>query len=153
MKCKKIQKYLSALMDNEADPGREDQLKEHLASCEFCSKKLKHFGAVYDLLNEIHNIKPDTYFLTRLNNRIEKSKSDKKNIQTWSWRQKVLVPATICAGLVFGIFLGFQLFQFFHQPEQISQQQQQSTHIDTDIFNTAPSGSITATYVTKSSFE
>jgi predicted anti-sigma-YlaC factor YlaD len=71
MKCSKIQKKLSAYLDNEVSQTEKGIIEAHLASCSVCQSALQDFSMINDELKLVPGMEVPPYFSTRLKQRIK----------------------------------------------------------------------------------
>ena len=141
MKCKSVQKNLSAFIDKEIAANSTSEIQEHLESCIECNSLFKRLKKADVLLDSPLELPADPYFVTRLKARIkldEKPSGIKK-------LERFFAPAYIVAGLLFGAFLGINAGRAVMQPPQV-QKNYGEFYGASDVFNSFPSGSLAAAY-------
>jgi predicted anti-sigma-YlaC factor YlaD len=107
MKCKDIQKYLSAFLDGELDQSRRVIVEQHLTDCPSCESLLNRLAAVYQFIDSKEEI-ADPFFPTRLTVRLKQERSIPHHAGSRVVWNKFLIPATIISGLFLGVIIGFQ---------------------------------------------
>ena len=148
MKCKKIQRRLSAFIDDQVEKKERTIIAEHLKSCSACETERQKLLTVHAQIADEIRLHADPFLLTRVKARAEKNQS--RLGQIGSVAAKVFVPATIFAGLCIGVLLGLQLTTLMVSPIQSGTDNEavpRYSYIDPTIYEPIPSGSITATYV------
>jgi predicted anti-sigma-YlaC factor YlaD len=110
MRCRNVQKKLSAYQDKELDPGQQEQVKTHLLSCRACQEQYAEFERVWQTLGEFEEIHPDPWFYPQLIEKIKEPREGRSIPRLrWAWR---LLPAPVIAsillviGLLAGTYLG-----------------------------------------------
>ena len=102
MKCRKIQRKLSAYMDGEVDEDLKTTIEEHIQHCQECQQLLGELDKTWNLLSLLPEAEPVPYFFTRLNARLTSEKAGKRS----KLIDRVLIPATAIAVTVLGIITG-----------------------------------------------
>ena len=59
MKCRNVQKKLSAYQDGELEPREQEQVRSHLLSCQVCREQFAEFERVWQTLGGLEEIHPD----------------------------------------------------------------------------------------------
>ncbi|MBN1560253.1 zf-HC2 domain-containing protein [candidate division KSB1 bacterium] len=150
MNCRQIRKKLSPYIDEQLDSRRQEQVRDHLQSCQNCSTVLHQLEQLEDLLQDDLRLQADAFTLTRIKAAIS-AKSDQP-LPVWSLLQKVLAPSIVFAGLVLGVLLGIQLHNTFKRTP-IVEPQTHTSLVDSTFFEPLPVGSITATYVSMNAIQ
>jgi predicted anti-sigma-YlaC factor YlaD len=153
MKCTEIKNRLSAYQDGELAAPTFSLIADHLKICPSCREELERLRKAYAMIAIDHLILPDPFFLTRLRARIQ-TQNKKLFVRSNSlhWLERMLLPATVMVGLLFGTFLGMQMTKkFFSQTTsgiKISE-----SYLDQDVFAEIPSGSLTDSYTSLNHWE
>lgn len=148
MKCNKLQSRLSAFFDGELNEPERKLIEQHVESCKGCRAVLAQFEKVHSFLDDGIQLHADPYLVTRVNAQVKETGSTFRRFTLAM--QKTLVPASVLAGLLVGIFIGVQLNSLSAPQEAVAAAEQpRSTYsiLDPNIYEPMPSGSITATYV------
>ena len=102
MKCRTIQRKLSAYMDEEVDKNQKTTIEEHLQHCQTCQQLLGELNKTWSLLSLLPEAESVPYFFTQLNAKLTSEKAGKRS----KWIDRVLIPATAIAVTVLGIIMG-----------------------------------------------
>ncbi|MBN2029213.1 zf-HC2 domain-containing protein [bacterium] len=102
MKCRTIQRKLSAYMDNEVDRDQKATIEDHLQHCQACQQLLGELNKTWSLLSLLPEAESVPYFFTRLNARLTSEKAGQRS----KWIDRVLIPATAVAITILGIITG-----------------------------------------------
>jgi len=62
MRCRNIQKKLSAYQDRELEPKEQEQVKSHLLNCPTCREQFAELERAWQNLGELKGIQPDPWF-------------------------------------------------------------------------------------------
>ena len=62
MKCRSVQRKLSAYQDKELKSEEHEQVKSHLLSCRSCREQYAELERVWQTLGELEEIHPDPWF-------------------------------------------------------------------------------------------
>lgn len=145
MKCKKIQKRLSAFMDGELERLEHERFQAHLQNCKRCQEQLALLSRVDWLLDDAPDMPAQPFFLSRLQARLCSEKSQPLSLHlAWAY-SKFLAPAAVVVGLGLGALLGIQLARNFNTSAETTVVTESITY--TDVFSDAPSGSLTESYL------
>ena len=71
MKCRNVQKKLSAYQDRELEPQEQEQVRSHLLSCRACREQYEELERVWQTLGELEEIRPDPWFYRQLVRKIK----------------------------------------------------------------------------------
>jgi len=93
-------------MNNELSTKQENELKEHLQKCTFCSKELADKKIVEDVLGGYKVEKAERSFITSLRI-IQYQQKKKSNFYYLFSREMVLTSMLIFVALYIGVFLSF----------------------------------------------
>jgi anti-sigma factor RsiW len=80
MKCRIVQKKLSAYQDKELELREQEEVTSHLLNCRACREQYENLGQVWQTLGELEEIRPDPWFHRQLVRKIKEP------------RERVLVP-------------------------------------------------------------
>ncbi len=141
MKCRHIQKRLSAYIDNEM--GREERktLDAHLEACETCRFALERMRGVWVLIGEVPQPEAVPYFMTRLNARLGEQKSHSGLIE------RILLPVSVAAVIFLGTLMGSYFGMNGNQVNTESQAEVEVVSIDyIDHLSDLPSASLSEAY-------
>jgi predicted anti-sigma-YlaC factor YlaD len=153
MKCRNIQKKLSAYQDRELEPREQEQVRSHLLSCRACREQYEKLERVWQTLGALKEIHPDPWFYRQF---IEKIKEPREGHPIprlrWAWR---LLPAPAIAsillliGILAGTYLGNILFKCGFFPFQSGQPiySQEALFDSLKAFDPAPPGTLAGGYL------
>src|SRR4030043_1460085 len=71
MKCRIVQKKLSAYQDKELAAREQEGVKSHLQSCQSCREQYEKSERVWQTLGELEEIRPDPWFYRQLVRKIK----------------------------------------------------------------------------------
>jgi predicted anti-sigma-YlaC factor YlaD len=71
MKCRIVQKKLSAYQDKELGPQEQEEVTSHLLNCRACREQYENLGQVWQTLGELKEIRPDPWFYRQLVRKIK----------------------------------------------------------------------------------
>lgn len=147
MRCRKVQRTLSAFLDGELSEQKASYITEHLSRCPTCQQEMVSLSSVWKRLGEIHEVAPSPYFWTRLNARIAQAEERHFPLsQVWGRLNRLLVPATAIAALVVGLWIGGTLYDV-HQENQAEKWEQAVTSLHLDALDDFPAESIGLAYM------
>lgn len=142
MECKTIQKKLSAFKDKELNVELSREIEKHLESCFACKTVFQQIKDVDGFLNVQTEVRANPYFLTKVRAKIGETKSAKP-----AFTGKLLFPAYIAAGLLFGAFLGITAGKAVMTPSPLQNSAELGNYYaKADVFNTFPKRSLSAGY-------
>lgn len=145
MKCKKIQKKLSAFMDGELDEQQQELVQTHLQDCRDCQEALEHLNRIDRVLGEVSEMAVQPFFLSRLHARLQSEVSPPRSLHlAWTYG-KFLAPVAVVFGLGLGALLGVQLARNFSPGAETTAAAESIAY--TDVFSEIPSGSLTESYM------
>lgn len=149
MKCKSIQKKLSAFRNDELSPEINREIEIHLETCYACKAVFEQLEDVDIFLDIQNDHRLDPYFLTRVRAKIRDSKSIKPAVTG-----KLLFPTYIAAGLLIGAFLGITAGKAVMAPLPLQNSAQLGNYYaKADVFNSLPNRSLSAGYVNYSQMQ
>ena len=147
MKCKYIQKKLSAYLDNEVNDELKEQIYDHVNNCSECSARLAYLQQSWDWLGEEPAIQFNPFFATRVKQKIQEIESRQSSPFIWvKVYKRFLLPATVLVGLILGVFLGSQLRSNLFTPNTASDTTLEIINTSTDALSDFPTGSFSETY-------
>jgi predicted anti-sigma-YlaC factor YlaD len=158
MKCRNIQKKLSAYQDKELENHEQEQVRSHLLSCQVCREQFGEFERVWQTLGGVEEIHPDPWFYRQI---VRKIKEPRKQalLPTLQhvfrlFRTPVAVSIILIIGLLAGTYLGsilarYDLFPFLSNPVSDSQGVLTSMR----VFDPAPPGTLAEGYYRMASYK
>ena len=153
MNCREIKRKLSAYQDKELPDSQLAEIEEHLRTCANCSSAFYEMSQVWELLSNVETIERAPFFWTRLSQRM--SQQDGKQpgwkiifepVQKLSF--SVLIAGLIIVGLVFGIYLGQDIYQHSQVTSAPVTEQEIDPVFPLDSFDDFPEQSVAQVYVT-----
>ena len=152
MKCRNIQKKLSAYQDKELEPLEQEEVRSHLLSCRACREQYAELERVWQTLEGVEEIQPDPWFYRQVVRKIKEPR-EQALLPTLQhvfrlFRAPVAVPTILIIGLLAGTYLGSilarcDLFPFF-QGNAVSDSPGVLTSMR--VFNPAPPGTLAEGY-------
>ncbi|MBU0567406.1 zf-HC2 domain-containing protein [bacterium] len=136
MKCKRVQRRLSAFLDRELKEREEKEIKTHLPGCSSCSKELKEMSSAWNLLLELKPVESPAYLIQRTIAEITTARGK----VSW-WQEILLRPAPVLATIALGILIGGLLGQSFYSNNNYLGEEFASS-IYLDSFEEFPEGSV-----------
>ena len=127
MKCRKIQRTLSAFLDGELSEKKAMHVAEHLSRCPTCQQEATSLSSAWEALGEIREVDPSPYFWTRLSGRIAQVEERRFG----GVLHRLLVPAAVIAASVAGFWIGGTLYDLYREdPLEASEKVVTSLHVD-----------------------
>ena len=158
MKCRNVQKKLSAYQDGELEPREQEQVRSHLLSCRTCREQHAEFSRVWQTLGGVEEIHPDPWFYQQIVRKIKEPR-EQALLPTLQhvfrlFRTPVAVSIILIIGLLAGTYLGSilarcDLFPFQSSPVSDSQGVLTSMR----VFDPAPPGTLAEGYYRMASYK
>jgi anti-sigma factor RsiW len=122
MKCRNVQKKLSAYQDRELEPKEQEQVKSHLLSCRACREQYAEFERVWQTLKELQEIRPDPWFYSQLVRRVKEPR-ERVLLPSLQWvfqmlRTPAIASILLAIGILAGTYLGNTLVRCDFLPFQ-----------------------------------
>jgi anti-sigma factor RsiW len=159
IKCRNVQKKLSAYQDRELEPREQEQFRNHILSCKACREQYAEFERVWQTLGELEEIHPDPWFYRQVVRKI-KEPHEQGLLPTLEhvfrlFRAPVAVSIILIIGLVAGSYLGSilarcDLFPFQNNPLSDSQG---AFFTSMKVFDPAPPGTLAEGYLRMVSYK
>lgn len=114
MKCTHVRKKLKAYLDHELTQREQGLVRQHLQSCEGCSREAETLAGMWDMLGGIPDIQQSPDVIPWVMHRIDEHEQKSFGWVLFGWIAQLrhsFATATVCAmllGFVFG-FSGIQL--------------------------------------------
>jgi anti-sigma factor RsiW len=105
MRCKDIQKRLSAFQDGELGPGERDLIAGHLEECQSCKGELAKLERAWMALEGLPEIQPEPDFYRQVVRKINESYEPRRFPRLKEVFQ-VFSPLAACTLLVMGLLVG-----------------------------------------------
>lgn len=141
MKCRKIEKKLSAFLDNELKEKERRKIREHLKICPLCTQKLRELSLIQKFVKELEGIEPSLYLWDNLLKRISSTKS---LIRKRTFH--ILAPITATIILIVGILTGIYLGKTLYSESKSFVQEENVELLYLNTFNDLPPDSIGGIY-------
>jgi predicted anti-sigma-YlaC factor YlaD len=159
MKCRNIQKKLSACQDTELEPREQEQVRSHLLSCQTCSEQYENLEQVWQTMGELKEIHPDQWFYQQVVRKIREPRQQGllPNFQ----RVFRLMPSPVIASilLVIGILAGTYLGSILARHDLLPSQNdplinsQGTLFSSLKVFDPAPPGTFAHGYLQMVSYK
>jgi anti-sigma factor RsiW len=160
MKCRKIQKRLSAYQDGELRSVEQDRIKIHLMDCTECRKQYNELQRIWQVLGELPDIQPALGFHLQVRGKISGLKEANfipRLRHVFKLLPSPLAMATLLlVGLVMGTYLGRLLFEEGFSSFQRIQPSYAQEHVSLASirsFDAVPPGTLAHGYLTVTSHE
>jgi len=110
MKCKDIQKRLSAYQDGELKPKEQERIAKHLRDCRACQAEFARLERVWQVLEGLPEIQPDPDFYGQVIKKINVP-YERRPLTGFQWVSQVFSTSlagctVLIAGVLIGSFLG-----------------------------------------------
>jgi anti-sigma factor RsiW len=106
MKCRLVQKRLSAFQDGELKPPEREHVTKHLESCSTCLERYKEMEKAWQALGDLREILPEPGFYGQVIKKINASNETRFPLG-FQWVSQIFSsPLTVGALLVVGILGG-----------------------------------------------
>lgn len=147
MRCRTVQRKLSAFLDGELSEKATSHIAEHLSRCPTCPQEAASLSSVWEELGEMHAIDPSPYFWTRLSARIAQAEEQRFLLkEIWGMLHRLLVPATVIVASVVGLWIGGTLYDLYAQ-DQPESWEQAARVLHLDALDDFPAESIGLAYI------
>ena len=104
MKCNKVKKMLSSLLDNELPEEVRVDVEHHLARCEMCRRELEELKEIKMLLTSLPTPVLPGYLTSRIVARLQVTEIRHQVVSPLLWR--VAAGLLITVGLWLGVMIG-----------------------------------------------
>ena len=101
MKCKKIDKFISLLIDKEISSHQKQCLDEHLNDCQLCTNRLQEMLGIWENM-DIPTAAVNAYLYTRIKSKINHCDQSPGAYKSPKW-----ITACFAASIIIGGFLGY----------------------------------------------
>ena len=159
MKCRNVQKKLSAYQDRELEPTEQEQVKSHLLSCRDCREQFAELEQVWKIVGQFEEIRPDPWFYRQLLRKIEEPRQQGLLPTIERFFQPLRTPAIasiiLLIGILAGTYLGNILVRFAFlrfQPERPTYSQE-ALFDSLKVFDPAPPGTLAHGYLQMVSYK
>ena len=159
MKCRNVQKKLSAYQDRELEPQEQEQVRSHLLSCRACREQFAELERVWQTLGGLEEIHPDPWFYRQLVRKIKEPRQQGLLPIIERFFQPLRTPAIasilLAIGILAGTYLGNILARsdfFPFQPERPTYSQE-ALFDSLKVFDPAPPGTLAHGYLQMVSYK
>lgn len=158
MKCRNVQKKLSAYQDGELSSWEAGRIEAHLLKCAECRERYHELRCVWDVLGDLPDIQPTQGFYLRLHQTLFGS-GEGRSFSRMRWVFQMLpspleMAALLLVGLLTGIYLGDVLVEEGsfkgHQPDYA---QSHTSLASFRTFDTVPPGSLAHGYLMMATYQ
>ncbi len=109
MRCRRVQRRLSAFQDGELEPETRVKIEAHLEGCLECRRRYQQLEGLWRSLGALGQVQPSAEFYSRLAKRIEgQSKLGLLNRLRWAVQPFSMAlpnPAVLILGILAGVYL------------------------------------------------
>ena len=156
MKCRNVQKKLSAYQDRELEPREQGQVRNHLLSCRACREQYGEFERVWETLEGLEEIRPDPWFYRQVVRKIREPR-EQRLFPSLLWVPRLLqAPAIVFILLVVGILTGTYLGNILAQSNIFLLHYEQTSETVLNsmrVFDPAPPGTLAEGYYRMASYK
>jgi anti-sigma factor RsiW len=159
MKCRNIQKKLSAYQDRELKPGVQEEISRHLLNCESCREQYAELERVWQAMGEMEEIRTDQWFYRQLVRKIKEPHEQGLLPSLQRVFQILRAPVTISIILIVGLLAGTYLGNILvrcdflpFQPERPTYSQE-ALFDSLKVFDPAPPGTLAHGYLQMVNYE
>jgi predicted anti-sigma-YlaC factor YlaD len=135
MKCRSVQKKLSAYQDRELDPKEQEQVKSHLLSCRDCREQLAELEWVWQIVDQFEEIHPDPWFYRQLLRKVEEPRQQGLLPTVVRFFQPLRTPAIASILLTIGILAGTYLGNILARSDFFPFQPERPTYSQEALFD------------------
>jgi anti-sigma factor RsiW len=160
MKCRQVQKRLSAFQDGELKLQEQEGVSTHLKNCSTCRERFEEMEKAWQAMGDFKEILPDFGFYGKLAKRINESHETRfpfgvrwiSQLFASPWAASTL----LVTGILFGTFMGNILVKnelFLFQQNQAAHSQAASEAFSLKAFDPIPPGTLGDKYMRMASNE
>jgi anti-sigma factor RsiW len=153
MRCRNVQKKLSAYQDRELESQEQKQVTSHLQSCRSCREQYEKFERVWQTLEQLQEIRSDPWFYPQVIRKIKEPRERGLLPTIERFLQLLRTPAIasilLTIGILSGTYLGNILVRcdfFPFQPERPTYSQE-GLFDSLKAFDPAPPGTLAHGYL------
>ena len=159
MKCRSVQKKLSAYQDRELKPREQEEVSRHLLNCQPCREQFAELERVWRTLGGLEEIHPDPWFYRQI---VRKNKEPREQGLLPNFQRVFrLMPSPVIASilLVIGILAGTYLGSILTRHDLLPSQNDplinsQGTFFSSlKVFDPAPPGTLAHGYLQMVSYK
>ncbi len=153
MKCRSVQKKLSAYQDGELKSQEQERVASHLLSCRSCREQYAELERIWQTLGELEEIRPDPWFYRQVIGKIKEPR-EQGLLSTFQYvfqllRAPAIAFVLLAVGILAGIYFGNVMVRFDFLPfRQTSTGHSQEALLDSlKVFDSAPPGTLAHGYL------
>ena len=159
MKCRSVQKKLSAYQDRELEPKEQERVRNHLLSCRACREQYAELERVWKMVGQLEEIHPDQWFYRQL---VRKTREPREQGQLpavqWAFqifRAPAIASIILIVGLAAGAYFGNLMARYDFLPFQPAQttSSQEALFDSLKVFDPAPPGTLAHGYLQLANYE
>lgn len=154
MKCRSVQKKLSAYQDRELKPREQEEMSRHLLSCQSCQEEYEKLERAWQTLAEMQEISPVPGFYQQLVREINRPREHGLFPTFQRVFQVLRAPAIasiiLMIGILIGTYLGNVLVRCDFLPFQrkaVSYSQKETLFSSLGVFDPVPRGTLADGYL------
>jgi anti-sigma factor RsiW len=159
MKCRSVQKKLSAYQDRELEPKEQEEVKSHLLSCPACREQYAELERAWQTLGGLKEIHPDPWFYPQVIRKIRETRERSLLPGLQLVFQMLRTPAIASILLAIGILAGAYLGNIMVRRDFLPFQPERPTYsqealLDSlKVFDPAPPGTLAHGYLQMVSYK
>jgi predicted anti-sigma-YlaC factor YlaD len=159
MKCRSVQKKLSAYQDKELKPREQEEVTRHLLSCQSCREQYEKLERVWQTLGGFEEIHPDPWFYRQLLRKIEEPRQQGLLPTIERFFQPLRTPAIASILLAIGILAGTYLGNTLARSDFLPFRPERPTYLQEALFDSlkvfdpAPPGTLAHGYLQMVSYK
>jgi len=159
MRCRNVQKKLSAYQDKELKPREQEEVSRHLLDCHSCREQYEKLERVWQTLGGIQEIRPDPWFYPQIVRKIKEPREQGLLPTIERFFQLLRTPAIASFLLAFGILSGTYLGNILVRHDFFPFQPTQPTYSQEVLFDSlkafdpAPPGTLAHGYLRIMNYE
>ena len=147
MKCEQVQRRISAFLDGELSKKQASRIAGHLSGCPRCRQEAESMTSAWEQLEKMPEVDPSPHFWIKLNARIAQVEERRFSLEkVRGFLDRLLVPATVVAASVVGLWIGGALYDVQRADEpEVWEQVTASLYLD--VLDDFPAHSIGSDYM------
>jgi anti-sigma factor RsiW len=159
MKCRSVEKKLSAYQDRELEPKEQEEVKSHLLSCPACREQYAELERAWQTLGGLKEIHPDPWFYPQVIRKIRETRERSLLPGLQLVFQMLRTPAIASILLAIGILAGAYLGNIMVRRDFLPFQPERPTYsqealLDSlKVFDPAPPGTLAHGYLQMVSYK
>ena len=159
MKCRNVQRKLSAYQDRELKPQEQEKVTKHLLGCGSCREQYEKIEQVWQGLGKLKEIRPDPWFYRQLVRKIKEPRKQGLLPSLQRVFQLLRVPVTVSVILIIGLMAGSYLgnilirYDFLPFQPQRTNYSQEALFDSLKAFDPAPPDTLAYGYLQMASYK